>query len=102
MPSGASSFSGSMYSGSPSRIPTTNIFWKSPRFCASRTNASQSEPNSETYSASGFFGEVPPLLPLPDNREPVRAEQRDVERVGILGEDSAHLGGGVDLPERRP
>jgi len=37
-----------MYSGSPSRMPTTNVFWKSPRLPASRTNASQSLPKSET------------------------------------------------------
>ncbi len=43
-----------MYSGSPSRMPTTNVLSKSPRFLASRTKAIQSLPKSETYRASGF------------------------------------------------
>src|ERR1700675_1287589 len=56
MPSGASLPRGSMYSGSPSNIPTTNFRESpenSPKGAACFTKAIQSPPKSDVKTASG-------------------------------------------------
>src|SRR5207247_4037736 len=46
--------------------------------------------------------EQPALLRFAHERDPVAAEERDVQRLGILGEDGTHLDARIDLAERGP